>query len=614
MSDDFVNLHTHADTSAFDGMGRTEVFARRAADLKQPALALTDHGTVRGLWGAAKACRDAGIKFLPGIEAYLCDDATQRGLSDDQKSAIREGNPDKASQKTALKAAEARQRDRDHITIWAETEEGLRNLYRLSSWAWHEGFYIKPRIDLARLAIFNEGLLVSTGCPTGVISSPLRAGKTQEAMARLDDLAAIFGDRLYVEIMPHLLDGTITVAPQLTRLARQHGLRMIATQDAHYPKKSDSRAQDALLCINTRDKMSNPGRFRFSAPDYWLRTRAEMAEAFRINLPSIKSSLVERALDETCEFAERVTAKIEPAKPGTYLASPDLPDHLESYDDWLVELCGQGIVSRLHCEPGRAPRRYLKRLAEELELISELQFSPYFLIVHDICQFGDRAGIWRGAGRGSGAGSLVNYLLGITEVDPLVHGTMFARFISRGRSDLPDIDIDYASDRRDEVFSYLIDRYGQDHVARISTTNRLGGRAVLHDLARVFSIPDTVVAPIANLIVEAIDEETRESEDPIADIIRNTAAGRDFAAKYPQIAKVASALDGQMRSVGVHAGGVVVSSEPLRDIVPLETRAQGKTRITVTAFDKDEVEQAGLVKIDVLSVTALTTLRLGFED
>ena len=624
--DDFVHLHTHTHNSAFDGLGKPDEFCEKAAEMGQPAIALTEHGTLRGLYEASKAADAAGIKLIPGAELYLADDASKRGLSDEEKTelrakAIRLG----IDERPMLKEAERARRDRDHVTVWALDDVGLRNLYRLTAWSWGPGYYYKPRIDIERLIEHQEGLAVSSGCPNGVIAKLLRnPGGTSEALARAKRLAEVFGDRLVVELMPHVPEDDCRGLPaKLLRLADAFGSTLVATQDAHYPHEVDAAAQEALLCIHTRSKMDAPDRFVFDARDYWLKTRPELEAAFAAHLPLLPKSTVRRAMDGTLAFAERCTAKVATPKAGTYLVAPALPEHHRDYDGWLLSLCKEGIFERFGVAPSTLGAEYLGRLRHELRTVRELGFAAYFTAVWEVRAWARSVGILCGPGRGSGAGSLICYLLRITDLDPIRHGLIFERFLAPGRVDLPDIDLDFESVRRQEVIDHLRELYGDDHVAQISTHNVLGGKRAARDLARIFNVPEREVAPVASLVSDAYEEEDRH-EDSLVRVLRDTEVGRVFAEKYPDLAAVAHRLEGQLRDVGLHAAGIVMSPVPLADIVPLETRdrskrtgddevAAEKGRVQAIAYDMKGVEAVGLVKLDILGLTTLSMLRTAFE-
>jgi len=605
MPENFVHCHVHTHASAFDGLGTASDFFKRAAEMGQVALATTEHGTLRGLYEATTAAKETGVKFIPGCEFYLADDALARGLTKEEKAAI-EGAAarDGGDPKELAKAAERLRRERDHVTVWALDDEGLGNLIALSSWSWREGFYYKPRVDVARLTSRSRGLAISTGCLGGVVSAPLRVGDVRVAFDRLDRLVAAFPGRVYVELQPHCPPGAEGLAEKLARLARDYDLPVIATQDAHYPRRDDSVAQEALLCVGTRDKIANPDRFRFDSREYWLRSRAEMAEAFAANCPGLSSLVVEKALDETVAFAERCSARLALPGAGAYLAAPALPEGVTTYDAWLLHLCAIGSIARYGKSISDLPTEHLARLRAELTTIKSLGFAAYFAMVYDLRAWARAQGIFVGPGRGSAAGSLVAYLARIVDVDPIRHGLSFDRFLAPGRVDLPDIDLDFEDERRDEVLVYLRERYGEDRVAHISTVGTMRGKSLARDLGRIYGVPDRDVSAVASVLPDATEDV------PMIEALASTAIGREFAERYPDVVDVATRLEGQMRGVGLHPAGVVVSRVPVATIAPVETRPRkGGERVAAVAWDMVAVEKAGFVKIDVLGLRALSFLR-----
>ncbi len=626
--DDFVSLHTHTHSSRFDGLGTEEQFCQRLDELGQDAVSFTEHGTLSGLYKAHMATLKRGMKLVPGLEAYLAEDAEEKGLSDDEKKEIAKQHGDKQAAKQALKEAQALRKERDHVTIWALNNVGLRNLYALSSWSWNEGFFVKPRVDMKRLRQFSEGLAVSTGCPGGVVASPVKDGKLDVAVERLEQLVDTFGDRLYAEVMPHPPHECPDQAYKIARLAARYNIPLLATQDAHYPRREDADTHECLLCINTQDRMSNPpadpgctgGRFTFDSPTYFLRSRQEMREAL-LELPKFRPEWVDVALDNTLHLAQRCTAKLyedgvsaEMAKKGLlapmgkYLSTPPLPPGIPSYDKWLQKLCLEGIRTRFGCDFKGLTEQYRDRLVMELNRMSELKFSSYFILVWDVRQWAGKQDIEMGPGRGSAAGSLVCYLIGITDLDPILWGLSFDRFLPEGRKDLPDIDCDYDMNKREHILEYLKGKYGEDRVSLIGSANTFSGKACLRAASRIYEIPDWEVQPVTGLVVTAIEEE-QQTDETLADVLDNTDQGKEFQRKYPKASKVAKAIEGQQSSAGVHAAGVVVSSEPLASLVPLESRPRkGGKRFRCTAWDMREIEQAGLVKIDVLGLTTLAQL------
>ena len=609
MTDSFIHLHVHASTSAFDGLGTAKDFATKAAEIGQSALALSDHGSIRGLYEHHVACTKIGIKPIAAVEAYFSEDATIGKLTQQERDAIRKLHGVDAPPR--IKEIDAERKDRAHITIWAMTQEGVKNLYRLQHWAWTTGLWRGhrrnfARVDMPRLKQFAAGLAVSTGCPQGVVARPLHQGDTKLALARMRALKDAFGDRVYIEVMPHLPHEAkqVDITSALVAMSRRFDAPIIATQDAHYPSRSDAAGQDALLCINTGSTMDDPNRFAFDAPDYWLRTRVEMKTAFAEKLPSVGGKLLEEALDETCRFADRVTGQIQLAPQGAYFVAPALPPEHATYDAWLKALVLKGIQER----GPRLTRQYADRIYLELGRLCAGGYAAYFCAVLDTRRWAQQNGVLCGPGRGSVGGSCVAYLIGIHDVDPIKYDLSFDRFLPPGgaRVDLPDIDADVEMGRRGDVIQYIRQTYGEDRVAHIQTHITFKGKKALRDLARVHGISEAEVAEVAQLVPDTLTEEDVAGASA-ADVLVETSVGRAFAEKYPDAAAVVRRLEGQLRDVGVHAAGIVVSSVPIEDIVPLEVSEGGET---VIAWGMKGAEAAGLVKQDWLGLSTLDIVRL----
>lgn len=649
--DPFVSIHTHSHSSRFDGYGTEEHYAERLNEISQSAVAMTEHGNLGGLYEAMQVFEKKGpyaeregdpIKLVPGIEAYLADDAEVKELTKEERKTIKARYVTADEAAVAIKTETRRRQERDHITIWALDDEGLHNLMRLSSWSWLSGYYGKPRIDIKRLKQFRKGLAVSTGCPGGIVTSPLRKGNVAEAVSRMKALAEIFGDRLYAEIMPHVPKEMPDLASRIVRLSKQYGATVVATQDAHYARASDATIQESLLCIHTGDRMSNPPgdgpgqRFAFDAHNYWLRTRAEMEEAFR-STPSLEWHVVQRALDETMAFAERCTAKLAGSKAGSYLVAPDLPPEFQDYEAWAIDIMSRNVHRKLGRSLEELPAHYHERLDVEFERLSRYGFFAYLISVWDVIEFCKRAGILTGPGRGSSAGSLTCYLMDITQLDPIRHHLSFDRFVAplpevdivAGKASLPDIDTDVQKSRRSEVIDYLRAKYGEDRVALIRTHNTFGGKQALNDCARIHGVPQIEVLPVTSLIVTAVEEEAQDDAS-LKEILEGTDPGRAFAERYPDVAAQAVGLEGQIRAGrskrddttsqsqggGTHAAGIVVSPVPLVDLVPLESvkRKGLLERMPIIAFDMKAVEKMGLVKQDWLGLEALDWIAGALEE
>jgi DNA polymerase-3 subunit alpha len=623
--DDFVHLHTHSDFSPLDGCGKVDDFIETAMERGHRAIAFTEHGNMRGIHSLAKHTQDKDIKPIYGIEFYVSPDMKARGLPDDEKDALL-GDMKRNSREAKKLIRETEEmrgiRDRWHLTVWAETDEGLRNLYKLSSMAWLDGFYYKPRIDLETLMEHGDGLHVATGCLSSPINQRVVAGRTKRAMMEAERLFERFGERLWWEVQPHNIDEQRTANEFILKLRERFGTpNLLATQDAHYIGRGDHAPHDVLLCIGTGTVMSDPERFRFDGDEFHFRTRAEMVEAFERNHPAFKGHHIKEALDNTIRLADSCTAQIELDRFKCILPPVDLPEKFHG-DEWgyIKELCKLGWdwreipdrarrhAKREHMDPNEALKVYRQRLLKELRVFRERKVVPYFLIVDDLYKWARSKAIAHGPGRGSSAGSLVSFLLGITSVDPIEHDLLFERFLSPGRIDMPDIDMDFEDVRRGEILDYLRERYGQENVAQITTVGELKAKQCVKDVARVFEVP----------YVES-NEATSEIDNDagVEDSFANSRLLKQFDKRFPHVREFASALEGMNKNVGVHAAGIVTSPIPLTDIVPLEWRKpkHDKTaeRVIVTALDMKGVQDRGLLKLDVLGLRTMTVLRMTAE-
>lgn len=621
MSDDLVHLHTHSDHSKLDGCGRVKDYVSVAAERGNPAIGFSEHGTMRGIHELTKVAGEAGIKPIYGIEFYTCEDMARRGLTDDEKAdAVNERGSLK--KREALRAAEERVgiRKRWHLTVWAKTQEGLRNLYKLSSMAWLDGYYYRPRIDLDALEAYGDGLTVATGCLGSPINNRVMNGQILEAEGVADRLFERFRENLWLEIMPHDMDDQRTANRFALGLRDRYGgeVRLLATQDAHYVEAGAWEHHEVLLCIGTRGRMADPGRFKFPGPpDYYFKDRAAMEESFSRSHGFMSAELVKEALDSTMEIGESASAAITLDRFKCLLPPVDMPAKYNGDEfGYLYDLCKLGWKWR---EIGdRAARRaavlgvpkaqvvseYAKRLARELATLRDRKIAPYFLLVRDLYEFARRKEIACGPGRGSSAGSFVAYLLGITAVDPIEHGLMFERFISPARVDMPDIDMDFEDVRRDEILEYVRDKYGHDQVSQISTMGQLSARQCIDDVARVYDLPYTERKRLTSEVGAGETIEVALDRSPVL---------KRLAASHPYIMDHALALEGMNKTPGIHAAGVVTSPVPLVEVAPLETREHNKRRVVVTSLDMHGVADFGLLKLDILGLRTMTVIRMACE-
>lgn len=610
---DFVHLHCHSDYSQLDGCATVEAYVKSAAERGYRAVAITDHGTMRGAYKLQEECNKSGIKALHGIEFYICDDIERKGLTEEEKKEAVAGIDGKAEQKKAKKELEEKLgvNKRYHITAWAMNNEGLRNLYRLSSIGWDDGYYYKPRIDLDLLERYNSGILLGSGCIGSILNDAIHNKQHLRAESLLDRLCSVFGDRLYLEIMPHEFERQIATNNEIVRIHRKYGNKLIATQDSHYCSEDDVRFYEVMLAMNTQSKLSDEDRFKFEGDSYWYKTRKEMKESF--NSHGIDKKYIIDSLNNTIEFADRCDAKIEIDPLKCLLPNVHIPEEFENENQYFLHLVKEGYRNRQIAKRAVAYSRqagiaedeakaiYRKRMKHELGVLLKSGFVRYFLVIRDIFRFADEAGIAYGCGRGSAAASLIGYLIGITHVDPIQHNLMFERFIMEDRQDYPDIDCDFQHDRRDEIFDYLIRTYGEKQVAQISTHGTMAAKLAFKDVARTYDVPFSV----ANSLSMAIDSK---EEDAIQKALDENDRMKEFNEKYPEVIEFAKKTEGLMKSVGLHAAGIVVSPRPITDIAPVEVRRPAGKAIKCVAFDLKGVEGVGLLKIDILGLKTVTVI------
>lgn len=558
---DFVHLHCHTEYSLLDGCNRIPDLVSRAVELGMPALGMTDHGVMYGALQFYKACRKAGVKPLIGCEVYVA----QRTMAD----------------------KEARKDDRPyHFTLLAQDREGYRNLLQLVSAGHLEGYYYKPRVDRERLARHAKGLVALTGCLRGEVNAALLEDDLKGAQGRLGELRDIFGEHLFVELMDHGIEEQHKTNHELIRMARDMNLPLVATNDAHYLTRDDANVQDTLVCIQTGKTLDDPNRMRFAAPEFYLKSHAEMAQRFGHIPESLKNTLL---------VAERCNLEMDLST--VYLPKFPCPEGVTS-EQMLRQLCDQGWVWRFGTpNPGE---EYMQRLETELEVIIGKGFPDYFLIIWDFIRYAREHGIPVGPGRGSAAGSLVAYLTGITELDPLKHALLFERFLSPERTELPDIDTDFCVERREEVIRYVREKYGHEYVSQIITFGRMKARAAIRDIGRVMGVPLPDVDKIAKTVPAGPGVDLKMAlETPEFKALYDT----DATAR--QLVDQALKVEGMARNAGIHAAGVVMSSERLDTIVPLQKMNGDEV---VAQFDMNDVAEVGLVKMDFLGLRNLTVI------
>jgi DNA polymerase-3 subunit alpha len=561
---DFVHLHVHSDYSLLDGAGRISDYIERAMQYRMPALALTDHGSMFGAITFYKQARKAGLKPLVGCELYVA-----RGSRLDKKPGPR-GVWDAGN----------------HLIALAKDLEGYHNLMTLSSKGYTEGFYYKPRVDADLLSRHNKGLVVLTACLKGLVGEDLAGGHPEQARKHADLLVDIFGkDNVYLEIQRHGLAEEEEIVKGMIALAGETGLPMVATNDCHYLAQDDARAHDILLCLQTGKDLDDPNRLKFINDQFYFKSPDEMLELF---------SEAPEAVTNTVEVAEKCNLDLEL---GT-IRLPDfpIPEGYADANQYLEALARKGMEHRY---PG-ADGEVRDRLAFELRIIEQMNYSSYFLIIKDLVDAARKMGIPVGPGRGSAAGSIVSYCLGITDIDPLRFGLLFERFLNPERISMPDIDIDFCDKRRSEVIDYAIEKYGKDNVSQIITFGTMAARGAIRDVGRVLKVPIPDVDRIAKLVPTDPGMTLDTAMERVPEL-KQIAESE----KYRELMRMAKKLEGLARHASTHAAGVLITPGRLTDYVPLYRGSKGEI---VTQYDMTSVESIGLLKMDFLGLTTLTVL------
>ncbi|MFV0633256.1 DNA polymerase III subunit alpha [Demequina sp.] len=590
---DFVHLHVHTEYSMLDGAARLDDLFSHAKELGQTALATTDHGYIFGAYDFWAKGQAHGVKPIIGVEAYLTP-----GTARKDKTRVRWGERGQESDDVSAGGAYT------HMTMWAANTAGMHNLFRMSSYASLEGQFHKPRMDRDLLQRYSKGIIATTGCPSGEVQTRLRLGQYDEALKAAGEFQDIFGaENFYVELMDHGLDLEKRVREDLLRLAHQLGAPLVATNDSHYVRKDDSVAHEALLCVQSGSNLNEPTydqggkRFAFSGDGYYLKTAEEMRHLWR-ELPE--------ACDSTLEIAEK--CEVEFDTKADYMPVYDVPAG-EDEHSWFVKEVQKGLHERFG---ETIPAEVQERANFEIEVIAGKGYPGYFLVVADFIQWAKDNGIRVGPGRGSGAGSMAAYAMKITDIDPIVHQLYFERFLNPERESKPDFDIDFDERRRAEVIRYVTDKYGEEKVAMIATYGTIKAKQALKDAARVLGKPFAVGEQLTKAYPEAI----MGKDMPLVGITDSAHPrhheGGDFRAllesdpEAQQVFELAQGLEGLKRQWGVHAAGVIMSSHPLIDIIPIMRREQDGA--VITQFDYPTCEGLGLVKMDFLGLRNLTIL------
>ena len=568
---EFVHLHTHTEFSLLDGLSSPKALANYAAAQGMDALAMTDHGVMFGLVDFYEACHDAGVKPILGMEAYVAHESRHDRNKTESKPY--------------------------HLVLLAQNQAGYQNLLALASIAQLEGFYYKPRIDKELLAAHSEGVIVLSACLQGEVPRLLLQRQPEQAREAVRWYTEHFPDRYYLEIQDHEIPEQRRANKMIIDLAREMDVPLVATNDIHYARKDQAEAHDVLLCIQTGKTVNEPNRMRMSDPSYYMRSSQEMAEIF---------AEVPDALENTVKIAEQCEVELQFAPP-YHLPTFPVPEGCGDSEAYLRHLCYEGMKRR-YGERADDPK-IVERLEYELGIIHEMGFDDYFLIVWDLCIAAKERDIWWNV-RGSGAGSVVAYTLGITHIDPLKNRLMFERFLNPARVNMPDIDLDYPDDRRDELIAYTKEKYGADHVAAIITFGTLGARAAIRDVGRAMDVPLTEVDRVARLVPNVPGKpmsiaQALEKVPDLKDIYDSTRYIRNLLDAAQQV-------EGVARHASTHAAGILVSDKPLVEYLPLHrpTRGDGDSPIdSVSQWPMEVVDAMGMLKVDFLGLRTLTHMR-----
>ncbi|MEW6680578.1 MAG: DNA polymerase III subunit alpha, partial [bacterium] len=552
----FTHLHCHSEYSLLDGAIRVESLVQKASFLSMSALAITDHGNMFGAIKFYKTALAHGIKPIIGCEFYVCNNIKER-----QKEIL------------------------FHITLLAKDITGYKNLIKLTSISYLDGFYYKPRIDESLLKEYSKGIIALSGCTKGQIPRLILDGRIKEAEKKAEEYLKIFGSKnFYLELLNHNLDEEEIVRKGLIEIGKRLSIGLVATNDIHYLERADYPAHDVLICIQTGKKIEEEKRLKFQTPELYFKSEEEMKALFS-DIPS--------AIENTQLIADACNLELEFGS----LYLPHYETGEEEPDEALKHLCIKGLKERYNDD-----EKAWERLEYELSVISKMKYASYFLIIHDLIQYAEREGIPVGPGRGSVAGSIVAYCLGITDIDPLRYNLLFERFLNPNRVSLPDIDIDFCYKRRDEILSYVTKKYGSDKTAQIITFGTMLARQVLRDTGRVLNFSYSDCDKLAKMLNEELGVTLHEA------LVKIPSFREEYKSdeKKKELIDIAMRLEGLTRHASTHAAGIVISSLPLTEIVPLyKDPTSGRI---ATQYSKDDIEAIGLLKMDFLGLVNLTVI------
>jgi DNA polymerase-3 subunit alpha len=558
----YVPLHLHTEYSLLDGAMRVKDLIKFAKENDMPAVALTDHGVMYGAIEFYCKAKEAGVKPLIGCEFYVNDgDITVKDVNNNKLH---------------------------HLILIAKNKTGYQNLVKLVSIAHTEGFYYKPRINFELLQKYSEGLICSSACLGGEVIYYLLKGTYEEAKAVAKKHKDLFGEDYYIELQDHGLEKQKRTNPDLIRIAKELDIKIIITNDSHYLHREDEKMHDILLCLQTGRQLNETSRMKFPNSEFYMKTRAELEAAFSW----LDKETFDQAMDNTYEIADKCNLIIDMGK--SVLPYYEVPKShtIESYLHFKVR---EGLEQRF----GEITPEIEKRYKYELEIIESMGFAAYFLIVWDFMNYAKEAGVPVGPGRGSAAGSLIAYALGITELDPIEHNLLFERFLNPERVSMPDIDIDFGPERREDVIQYVTEKYGSDKVCQIITFGTLAARNAIKGVARVMDYPFAESNRLSKLIEMGKSiKETLDEVDEFKSLYENNPLVKE-------IVDYAMQIEGLKNNIGMHAAGVIIARDPLSDLVPIQRSKEGNT---ITEFPMTDVEKLGLLKMDFLGLRNLTII------
>lgn len=567
----FTHLHLHTGFSLLDSSSKINELVKKVKELGMEAVAITDHGVMYGAIEFYKECKKNGIKPIIGCEVYV------------------------SSSSRFDKTLEKNERRYNHLVLLAKDEKGLKNLMKLVSIGFIEGFYYKPRIDYEVLEKYSEGLIATSACLAGIVATNIRNGNYEEAKKRAEQLDEIFGrDNFYLELQDHGLNEQKYVNKNIIQISRETGIPLVATNDCHYINEEDAKAHDVLLCIQTQKKVEDRDRMRYEGGQYYVKSEEEMKELF---------SYIPEAIENTKKIAERCNVEIDFSK--YHLPKYEIKDGMTSLE-YLKMLCKEGLYKQYKNLTKSEEKDLLERLEYEIKVVSDMGFVDYFLIVWDYVNFAKENKIAVGPGRGSAAGSLVSYCLGITGVDPIKYNLLFERFLNPERLTMPDIDIDFCVQRRQEVMDYVTKKYGREKVAQIVTFGTMAAKMVIRDVGRALDLPynycDKIAKMIPNELKMTIDKALLLNPE-----LKNIYEEDEEAKNLIDLSRK---LEGLPRHTSIHAAGIVISKKEIDNYVPLSTNADAAI---TTQYTMETIEELGLLKMDLLGLRNLTVIEKALE-